>query len=250
MSASSLPTSAHPNQEFSTILQLGLKASNLAILHQPALTPRLPPAILSTLIADLDHLGVVVPSAKQIRHEAKVATSEQTAALDAGYARVKAVRTAVKKARASKEVKQAYGVGQVVKANLVRDVKAVLKQILDRASANPDEAASVGIVKKDLDAMTAAHQAITDADMSQEHKRATAPLSTQERNRIANRILDAVARISGAGGLEFAGEPELLAAFTALKPSPRKKGAAKKPPSIDETPLPPVALPEPLKKTG
>ena len=140
--------------------------------------------------------------------------------------------------------------GLVVKAHLVRDVKAVLKQILDRASANPDEAASVGIVKKDLDAMAAAHQAITDADMSQEHKRATAPLSTQERNRIANRILDAVARIAEAGGLEFAGEPEMLSAFTALKPAPRKKGAAKKPPSVDEAPLPPVAQPEPLRKTG
>jgi hypothetical protein len=202
------------------------------------------------LIDDLDLLGVAVSGAKQVRQEAKVATSEQVAALDAGYARVRAVRTAVKKARASKEVKRAYGVGQVVRANLVRDVKAVLKLILDRATANPEEAASFGLLKKDLDAMAAAHQAITDADKVQEQKRASAPSSTQERNRTANRILDAVARIAGAGGLEFAGEPEVHAAFAALKPAARKKGAGKKAPVIGEIPLAPVTVAEPLEKTG
>src|SRR5687767_2486468 len=89
---------------------------------------------------------------------------------------------------------------------------------------SPGEAASFGIVKKDLDAMAATHQAITNADKVQEQKRATAPLSTQGRNRTANRILEAVARIAGAGGLEFAEEPEVLASFTALKPAARKKG--------------------------
>jgi len=52
----------------------------------------------------------------------------------------------------------------------------------------------------------------------------------------------AVAQIAGAGGLEFAGDPEVLAAFTALKPAARKKKAA--------ADLEPVTLAEPLGKTG
>jgi hypothetical protein len=44
--------------------------------------------------------------------------------------------------------------------------------------------------------------------------------------------------------------PELLAAFMALKPAARKKGAARKPPSSDEAPREPATLAEPLKKTG
>lgn len=239
----------HPHQEFSGITQLGHKAANLGLLHQAVLEARLPPATLSTLVGDLDRLGAVVPGARQARREAQVATAEQNAALGVGYAHIKAVRDAVKKARASKEVKEAYGVGQVVKANLVRDVKAMLKVILDRAGANPGEAASFGLLKKDLEAMDAAHQAITDADKVQEQKRASAPLSTQERNRTANRILDAVARIAGAGGLEFAGEPEVLAAFRALKPAARKKGAAKKAPGVGEVDPAPAALAEPVEKT-
>lgn len=74
-------------------------------------------------------------------------------------------------------------------------------------------------------------KAITDADRIQEQQRARAPLSTQDRNRTANRILEAVARIAGAGGLEFDSDPEARAAFRALKPPPKsRKVAAKRAP--------------------
>lgn len=229
MTASSIIAAAHPKYDFAVIAHLGHKATHLATVHQAALDPRLPPNTLSTLISDLDLLGVVIPDAKQVRHEARVATADQDATLQAGHELVKAVRAAVKKAGAAKEVKQAYGVGQVVNPLLVRDVKAALKLILDRAGANPEEAAGLGVLKKDVEAIAAAHQAITDAEKVQEHKMARAPLSTQERNRTANRILDAVARIAGAGGLEFAHEPEVRAMFTALKPPPKtRKSSAKK----------------------
>jgi len=250
VAASSLITSAHPHQDFSGIARLGLKASTLASLYQAALAPRLPPGTLSTLVEDIDRLSVAVPGARQVRQEAKVATATQAEALRVGYARVKAVRSAVRKTHASKEVKQAYGVGQTVRPLLVRDVKSVLQQILDRAAAHPGEAASLGILQKDLEAIAVAHQAISEADKAQDHKQVTAPLSTQERNRVANRILGAVARIAGAGGLEFAADADLLAAFTGLKPpSRKKKSAAKKAPAeaIDAADQAPDTLTEPMK---
>jgi hypothetical protein len=212
-----LLTTTYPKHAFADIALLGRKASNLAVLHQVALTPRLPPGALPALMADLDALAVAIPVARQVRAEALVATAAQTATLDDGYAHVKAVRTAVKKCGAPKDVQRAYGVGQNSDPRLVRDVKAALNQILDRAAEHPEEAAGFGLVSQDLAAMALAHQAITDADRTQDHKQVTAPQSTQARNRAANRILKAVARIAGAGGLAFAGDPELLAAFSALK---------------------------------
>ena len=260
MRSAAFNPNAHPNQAFSDVILLGYKASNLGLLHAAALGPRLPPTTVSTLIDDLDLLGAAIPGARQVRHEARVATADQDAALRAGHARVKAVRDAVKKARATDEVKKAYGVGQPLNRALVRDVKSVLQLILDRAAANPAEAASLGIVQKDLDAMTVAHQAITDADKVQDQKRSTAPLSTQDRNRTANRIVTAVARIAGAGGLEFADDPKVLAEFTALKPASTKKkvGAKKvtakkvtaKKVAVPATPATPAAPAEPLDMTG
>jgi hypothetical protein len=254
-----LATAAYPKHEFASIAHLGIKASNLALLHQVALEHRLPPGLLATLIDDLDALGVAIPGAHQVRAEARAATAAQTAALGAGHAHVKAVRSAVRKAGAPKVVQKAYGVGQSIDPRLVRDVKAALNQILDRAAEHPEEAAEFGIMEKDLEAISLAHQAVAAADKTQNHKQATAPLSTQERNRTANRILKTVARIAGAGGLEFAGDPELLAAFSALKSTrKRKKGAAKKKdpveasaaPRIRDADLEPGTVAEPLRKTG
>jgi hypothetical protein len=101
--------------------------------------------------------------------------------------------------------------------------------------------------------MTVIHQAITDADKVQDQKRSKAPLTTQDRNRTANRILDAVARIAGAGGLEFADDPKVLAEFAALKPAARKNAAKKitaKKVAIPATPAEPAAQAELLDKTG
>jgi hypothetical protein len=253
MRSAAINPNAHPNQEFANITYLGRKAVNLALLHAAALGLRLPPTTVSTLIDDLDLLGAAVPGARQVRHELKVATADQDAALRAGHARVKAVRAAVKKARASDEVKKAYGVGQALNPAIVRDVKSILQLILDRAAADPAEAGSLGIVQKDLDVMTVLHQAITEADKAQDEKRSRAPLTTQDRNRTANRILDAVARIAGAGGLEFADDPKVLAEFAALKPPSRKNSAKKitvKKVAVAPTPADPAASEELLDKTG
>jgi len=221
MTSPIIATDAHPNQGFDSITQLGLKALNLAILHQAVIEPRLPAGTINGLTSDLDALGVVVPGAQQVQRESQTATAEQRAALRKGYARVRAVRSAVRKSGAPKDVQRAYGVGQYVNPTLVRDVKSMLKQIIDRAMAEPAEAAGFGIIKKDIDAMSATYQMITDVDKEQNQKRASAPLSTKARNRTANRILKAVALISGAGMLEFVDAPEHREDFEALK-SPSK----------------------------
>jgi len=235
----------HPKRAFTGITQLGLTAFNLATLHKALLDPRLPVGTVDGLGEDLVTLGVIVPGTKQAHDEARVATGEQDQAARKGYAKIRSIRAAVRKVNAPIDVQSAYGVGAAINPRITRDVKAGLQQIVDRATAKPAEAAALGILQKDVDAMKAARQTLMNADTTQETKRAMVPLSTQERNRTANRILLAVGRIAAAGGIEFADAPATLKSFAALKVTPKKKIKAE-PETVapapteeqDETPAP------------
>ena len=228
MNAALLARDTHPKKDFTSITQLGLKALQLGHTHATVLDPRLPAGLFAGLSEDLERLGEAVPGAKQAWAEAEAATAHQRATLEAGATRVRQVRAAVRRAKAPVDVKHAYGIGQYMNPRIVRDVSASIQQILDRAKRAPVEAKSIGIVKKDLTRLEATLAAIRDADTKQEQKRASAPLSTQERNRVANRILAAVARIEGAGRLEFAEDEGNRASFEALGAGPkgRRKRAA------------------------
>jgi len=213
--------SSYPRKGFTAITQLGLKALNLANTHAAELGPRLPQGLVEALTSDIESLGEVVPGAKQARSEAVAATSGQNAALTDGYTRAREVRAAIRRVKAPADVKRAYGVGRKMRKDSVSDVKAAMGQILDRAKGNPAEAESLGIVTKDLEGLKLSLEAITDADTKQEQVRASAPLTTQARNRIGNRILAAVARIEGAGRLEFANDSAKRVSFEALGAGPR-----------------------------
>jgi hypothetical protein len=189
----------HPRKDFTAITQSGLKALSLALDHQAVIDPRLPAGTVAGLEEDLEALGAAIPGAVQVRHEAKAATTAQNTMLKQGYAQVLAIRKAVRKAEAPKDVQKAYGVGQATAPNRVRDVKAALQQVIDRATIAPAEAAGFGLLAQDVDALKAVLASITDADTRQEKKRASAPRSTKQRNLTANRIVQASARIAGAG---------------------------------------------------
>ncbi|MRG91855.1 hypothetical protein GF068_07940 [Polyangium spumosum] len=206
----------HPRKDFTSITQLGLKALHLGQAHAGALEERLPEGLCAGLAEDLQKLGEVIPAALKARAQAEAATAEQQSAVEAGATLVRQFRAAVRRAKAPVDVRHGYGIGRYMNPRIVRDVKAALQQILARGKGNPAEAKSLGIVKRDLDGIEAALAAITEADRAQEKKRASAPESTRERNRVANRILAAVARIEGAGRLEFAGNEGMRAQFEAL----------------------------------
>jgi hypothetical protein len=216
-----------PSKKGSTsIIQLGLKALNLALVHKAEIDAR-QPGIIERISEDLDAMGVVVPGAVQARHEAIVATSAQNVLVEEGYARVRAIRETVRKSGALQDVRRAYGVGQKIDPDRVRDVKAALQQIVDRATDEPEEAATFGLIPGDVAAMATFITTLVNADSTQEKKRASAPLSTKERNRTGNQILQSVALISGAGRIAFAGNPTTFASFDALV-APVKKTAAER----------------------
>ena len=232
----------HPTTNFDTVAQLGLKAHGLATQHQARVEPRLTSGLLDALASDLTELGEVVPGAKQVRAEVRTTTVAHADAARRGFTLFRAARNAARKRATTPAAKHAYGVGGTVHNDAPDEVRAALKGILDRAKENPEEAAALGIIPKDLVAMAEAHAAITSAGTVQSHKRATAPLTTRERNQIANRILEAVAAINTAGALEFVADAVTRAAFEALTPPARKSKTAKKDPAKKETDSGPATL--------
>ncbi len=222
----------HPRRDFTGITQVGLKAFALASAKKAELEARLPAGTLAGLEEDLGALDVAVPGAISARAGAKSATVAQTAALERAHARVQAVRTAVRNAHAPKEVQHAYGVGSALTARSLPRIIAAVTKILDRTAAKPGEAAGLGILQADIDALQATKDEVAQANTTQEKLRASAPLGTKERNRIANRILRATKRIKGAAAIAFAGSPTELAPFNELTLGPRKSsGKAKAPPA-------------------
>jgi hypothetical protein len=217
----------YPTRAFSIITQIGLKALNLATSYITAIDERLPGAA-DSLKDDLDSLGVAVPVARQKRHESVAATTAQKARIRQGHARVRAVRQTIRKAGAPGEIQRAYGVGQRVDSTQIRDVTAALQQIVDRAGAAPEEAADYGINPAAVAELKTFLASLMETDKAQEKQRADAPLTTKERNRIANRVLQTVALIAGAGMLAFADNPPTYASFEALLARSKKAGKAKK----------------------
>lgn len=226
MTSSLIVKDTHPRRDFNQITQIGLKAYSLALTYQPVIDARLPGTI-AALAADLDALQNAVPDALQTRHEAILATAEQNEIARQGHAQVQALRQTIRKSGASRTIQRAYGVGQVTLPRRVHQVKAALQQIVERALAAPQEAAGFGLTPADVSEMAAFITQLAGADMAQEKKRADAPLSTKERNKIANRVVQTAALIAGTGMRAFVQNPAELADFKALMASTRKPRRAK-----------------------
>jgi hypothetical protein len=217
----------HPTKHFDQIIQTGLKALELANQHKAELEARLPAGTIDGLAADLDALGAELPATLTKRAVARTATHAQNDALAEAYALVLAIRANVQRCKTTPAVRHAYGVGGKVRANVVKQVKAAIEQIVDRARANPGEAAGLGILPSDVSELEADLTRITSVDAEQEQLRAAAPLTTRQRNQTANRILAAIDRIAGAGMLHFAKSPTEATHFEALVKSTRAKAGTR-----------------------
>lgn len=208
---------SQPAKNITQITQTGLTAFNLATKYDTALAGRLTPATLVTdLGANLAALGVVVPAAKTAKGEAKTATAAQNSALEVGYQMLSAARLSVSRKSINPAVRKAYGVGSRTAKTVVKDVKTGLQTIVNRATANSTEATRLAILPADVTRYTAQIASIDAADQAQEKARASAPLSTKQRNVTARKILDAIDEIAGAGVVAFDTSATERALFEAL----------------------------------
>jgi hypothetical protein len=218
-----------PKYADETIILAGTKAYELVIEYQAQIEPRLQTGTSADLTADLLAVGAAIPAAQQARTETRVSVATQRKLLAKGATLCRGIRDAVRENTTDRDLRKAYGVGARLNAKVAKDVLAVLNLIQDRAAKYPAEPATLGITQKDLDAVKQAIADIGVAFNARQKQRAAAPLTTARRNRILNRIVRAVGRISAAGKLEFTAEPEIAQRFADLDlpPIPKKKSAKK-----------------------
>ena len=149
------------------VTQLGLKAQGLLTKNTAQLTPRLPTTLAANLSSDLASMGVVVPAVQGAKEDASTSTAAQASELEQGFNLVTAVRASVARDRPAKGVRLAYGVGLKMSKSLVKDVTNALQRIVNRATAQPAEAAGYGVTAADVTLFTAQIAAIKEADQAQ-----------------------------------------------------------------------------------
>jgi hypothetical protein len=211
-----------PKKPFSSIAVLGWRALDLVTTHKTEIEGRLP-GVGGRLGDDLAAINVVVPGAIQARNVCVALTHAQRAIFEKGCERARDIRETVRRGGAEMEVQKAYGVGRRVNPQQPGTVIAALQQIIERANKEPEEAAGFGLIAEDVSALSGLVDALSKADTEQDQKRASAPLSTKERNRTGNRIVQTIVLIAGAGRSAFVNDPDVRASFDELMESLKTK---------------------------
>jgi hypothetical protein len=217
------------NPTFDNVITLGVRAKSLAIGH--LLQDRLPEGALEQLDIDVSLLQSRVPHTMETRRALRASTDTERAALAHGYELVRGVRTLVRGSRAGQRVRKHYGVGAKCSPRVLFEVVSVLQHIINRAETETEEAQSLGVMPEDVTRMREALVAIHKADQQQRELKIESPKQTQLRQEAAQRVLEAVRRIGGAGVTRFANQPAaeefraLLAASRRTPVSPATPGA-------------------------
>ncbi len=219
---------SRPRRDPNEIVRRGIRGYELAVRHRARLEERLAPATIEGLASDLEKVGEVVPAALSARGERKAATGAQRAAAETAKGLVMAIRKSVAESGLGKAARQGFGEGVRVQLEVVKSVVAAGELILARAESHPEEARKAGVLPRDLEALTRALADLRGADFDQERKKVSQKESTGARNATLARIEATVRRVSAAGQLEFAAEPEVAMEFAATT-EPVTKAATEEP---------------------
>jgi hypothetical protein len=202
----------------------GTAMYKLAVLHEADLDPRLPAGTIAGLAASLTTLGAnpnpapaPTPSTPATPAPATPPTLADAAAQVVTL--VSAVHDALQGARATPDVRKAYGVSGKTPT---KEASALFKdggKIVAAAQADPAEALSYGILPADVTALSQALGQLTAAETAAKGGAAAAGTTGKERRAAETAMHEAVARIAGAGVLAFATNAAVRAQFAALKPA-------------------------------
>jgi hypothetical protein len=199
----------------------GSAAYALAVQYRAQLDPRLPAGTIDNLAADLTTLGAPPPAASPPAPAPAPAappapTLAQAVATAANL--VSAIHEAVVGAKAKGPVRKEYGVSSRGPVTELHAVVAAGEKIVARATANPAEALSLGVLPADVTALQAALAAVTSAEEAAHASGAKAGGATAKAKKAAEvRMHEATARIAGAGALAFAQNASVRAEFEALR---------------------------------
>lgn len=200
---------------------VGEQAYALAIEHRAQLDPRLPPGTIDGLGADLRTLGASSTPQPAASAEPSPQAPTLAEALAVAANLVTAIHATVLGAKAKPAVRKAYGAASKAVDTDVKRVLAAAEKIAAQATGNPSEALALGILPADITALRAAESDLAAAEAAAHGNGGQAGATKKEKSTAATRMLDATARIAGAGALAFAQNAAVRAQFAAL--SPKKK---------------------------
>ncbi|MEP7124947.1 MAG: hypothetical protein ABJE95_28720 [Byssovorax sp.] len=201
----------------------GEQAYALASEHRAELDPRLPPGTIDTLRADLTTLGVslITQPAEPLAHPPSLSEALAVAAN-----LVTAIHDTVLGAKPKPATRKAYGAASKPIAAEVKRILAAAEKIVEQATGNPSEALALGILPTDITALRAAASDLTAAEAAARGD-GEAGATKKEQRAAATRMLEATARIAGAGALAFAQNGPVRAQFEALKPKKKSVSYAR-----------------------
>lgn len=154
----------------------------------------------------------------------KSATASLTATLDLVNVRTGAVRKAIlRKYGSRKDLRSAFGVGEIGPITTVSGALAALKAVLDAAAQFPSETAAARIRERDLEALRELRAALLSADGAQESAKEAKKSGTARKDELLAALVAHVDDLLAAAELEFATEPAILAQWRAPLPTKAKK---------------------------
>ena len=174
-------------------------AYRLAVKHQAAVEPRLPPGMLAQLLADRALLGDAAAGKVTSLVGQKIATSTERATSERAHRMVMKLRNLVKRSGDLPTLRTALGVGDELRASDTAGVVAALQSIVARAA----ELAPLGVLADDITKAQALAAALSGAEGAQGGAFDTREASTEERHDLQLRVEQAVGRISAVGALAF-----------------------------------------------
>jgi hypothetical protein len=212
----------------------GQSAYGLAIEYRPQIESRLPAGMINNLAADLTTLGFAppaptpapAPAAPGPAGSSTFTTTTPTpaapptlpVALSTVANLVSAIHESVRSGTTSRSVRKEYGAGSTAPATEVKDVLADASKIVTRATEQPSEALTLGILPADITALQQAIVELNAAETAAHGTAATTKTTSAIKRAATTRMDQAVAKIAGAGTLAFALVPATRALFEALRP--------------------------------
>ena len=114
-------------------------------------------------------------------------------------------------------MRKEYGAGSHAAGKEVKEVLAMAGKIVARATAQPSEALTLGILPADVAALQQAILELNAAETAAHGTTATSKTTSAIKRAATTRMDQAVVRIAGAGALAFALVPDTRARFEALR---------------------------------
>ena len=203
----------------------GQSAYGLAVQYRPQVEPRLPAGMIADLAADLTTLGFPPPAPAPAPGTAAPIAAPPTlpAALSTAANLVSAIHGAVRSATTDRSLRKEYGAGSSTPATEVKDVLAAANKIVARATEEPAEALTLGILPADVTALQQAIVELNAAETAAHGTTATSKTTSALKRAATTRMDQAVAKIAGAGTLAFALVPPTRALFQGGGGSARRR---------------------------